>query len=610
MPNFISDGTTSYGSIGGTVFPKTDFQAPSAPPAQEVNANDWNITDQALLDTQSWLNSPVWSAITAVVSDPAPAGKGGVGQPGYAWLPSSTFMLRLHVNGQDVPIYSGNDVVFDKEKGSHQIVVSDSTTAGVDGDDLSISAAFSGTNARGGNVSLLAGGGAGAGKFGGDVVIEAGQADDPDHSGQILIGANYGRFLQLGSHDALNVFIQADRYTDGNYVEFSARQTFFTQPDYLNGTSPPNVGFTGGTHTGLDASIEITDVTFNLARPVQRLAGAVAIQRSLLISAPTFSFVGASTITNAATVAITNAPQPGANATITNAYAIWAQAGMSAFDGGAKIGGVQVDPTGAVLNDVLIFDGTKFASAAAPGMSIGGTITSGTAGSVLFVGAGPVLAQDNSNFFWDNTNFRLGIGTTTPTFAQHIKGSSVGAGIYIENTGAPGGNATVYANDGGWFAVRANGVTDILRVTTGLGINLTASNTALQDLHMPTGSKTLIGTTNPTTPFALNIKGTGVACGIMLENTSSVVDSATLYFNDSGFFAIRTNGANDRLAIDTDGNVGVNGQSYGSGTKVIFIANATVDPTTNPSGGGILYVSGGALKYRGSSGTVTTIAPA
>jgi hypothetical protein len=38
--------------------------------------------------------------------------------------------------------------------------------------------------------------------------------------------------------------------------------------------------------------------------------------------------------------------------------------------------------------------------------------------------------------------------------------------------------------------------------------------------------------------------------------------------------------------------------------------NVTTPPNSNPSGGGILYVDAGALKYRGSSGTVTTIAPA
>lgn len=40
------------------------------------------------------------------------------------------------------------------------------------------------------------------------------------------------------------------------------------------------------------------------------------------------------------------------------------------------------------------------------------------------------------------------------------------------------------------------------------------------------------------------------------------------------------------------------------------IANATTIPPTNPAGGCVLYVEGGALKYRSSSDAVTTIAPA
>lgn len=67
-----------------------------------------------------------------------------------------------------------------------------------------------------------------------------------------------------------------------------------------------------------------------------------------------------------------------------------------------------------------------------------------------------------------------------------------------------------------------------------------------------------------------------------------------------------------RTRWETNGNVGLNGNmsSYGGGTLVIGLANATVVPTTNPSGGGVLYVEAGALKYRGSSGTITTLGPA
>ena len=38
-----------------------------------------------------------------------------------------------------------------------------------------------------------------------------------------------------------------------------------------------------------------------------------------------------------------------------------------------------------------------------------------TPGSVIFAGPSGVLAQNNSQFYWDNTNYRLGIRTATPT---------------------------------------------------------------------------------------------------------------------------------------------------------------------------------------------------
>lgn len=65
------------------------------------------------------------------------------------------------------------------------------------------------------------------------------------------------------------------------------------------------------------------------------------------------------------------------------------------------------------------------------------------------------------------------------------------------------------------------------------------------------------------------------------------------------------------IRLQANGNLGINtADQFGSGVKVIGIANATTVPTANPSSGGIIYTEAGALKYRGSSGTVTTIATA
>jgi hypothetical protein len=53
-------------------------------------------------------------------------------------------------------------------------------------------------------------------------------------------------------------------------------------------------------------------------------------------------------------------------------------------------------------------------------------------------------------------------------------------------------------------------------------------------------------------------------------------------------------------------------KKFGGGQGVIVIANASVapDPKKKLAGAGILYVDNGALKYMGSNGTVTEIAPA
>lgn len=45
-----------------------------------------------------------------------------------------------------------------------------------------------------------------------------------------------------------------------------------------------------------------------------------------------------------------------------------------------------------------------------------------TQGSLMFAGAGGLLSQDNANLFWDDTNDRLGIGTTAPDYTLDVSG--------------------------------------------------------------------------------------------------------------------------------------------------------------------------------------------
>jgi hypothetical protein len=111
---------------------------------------------------------------------------------------------------------------------------------------------------------------------------------------------------------------------------------------------------------------------------------------------------------------------------------------------------------------------------------------------------------------------------------------------------------------------------------------------------------------------AANIAGqVGVIAGTAaLPSLVSAVDTDTgVWFPAANTVALSTGGA-ERARFDSSGNLLVGTTAAGTtAAKVIGMGNATA-PTTSPAGMGQLYVEAGALKYRGSSGTVTTIAVA
>jgi hypothetical protein len=57
-----------------------------------------------------------------------------------------------------------------------------------------------------------------------------------------------------------------------------------------------------------------------------------------------------------------------------------------------------------------------------------------TQGSVVFAGSGGTYTQDNSGLFYDNTNDRLGIGTSSSFYKLTIKGGN-GDQLFLDNTG-------------------------------------------------------------------------------------------------------------------------------------------------------------------------------
>lgn len=87
--------------------------------------------------------------------------------------------------------------------------------------------------------------------------------------------------------------------------------------------------FVSQASTGQTASTELQFVRFNLGATTTWATGNFAMERAVTFLAPTIAFAAASTVTTAATVYIDNAPQVGANATLTNSYALWVAAGTT-----------------------------------------------------------------------------------------------------------------------------------------------------------------------------------------------------------------------------------------------------------------------------------------
>ncbi len=137
-----------------------------------------------------------------------------------------------------------------------------------------------------------------------------------------------------------------------------------------------------------------------------------------------------------------------------------------------------------------------------------------------------------------------------------------------------------------------------------LGITTSSGNVAIGECagRYQADNTTPLGATDNSVYVGSN------ACGFNNSDSNSIVIGA--YAKGIGANSVVL--GNDSIATTMlKGNVGVNTpDQFGSGAKVIGILNATTVPTTNPTGGGVLYAEAGALKWRGSGGTVTPLAPA
>ena len=86
------------------------------------------------------------------------------------------------------------------------------------------------------------------------------------------------------------------------------------------------------------------------------------------------------------------------------------------------------------------------------------------------------------------------------------------------------------------------------------------------------------------------------------------INNTYIYSANTTYLAI---GAAAEMAVSGTGlQIGGGAADHGGGDGVIGLDNAAANPTTNPTAGGILFSTAGALHWRGSTGTDTAVAPA
>jgi len=233
-----------------------------------------------------------------------------------------------------------------------------------------------------------------------------------------------------------------------------------------------------------------------------------------------------------------------------------------------------------------------------------------TSGSVLFSN-GSTIAQNNANFFWDDTNNRLGIGTLAPSQLLHLQttlgsSSGVGTAIQIESGGAGGDQGWIGVNkgigNGLEFSVENRDIIFNTGATTPFG--------GTERMRITSGGNVLIGTTTDS-GYKLDVNGTGRFSGTVYATTGSYTMPAfsPSYFGYSSSYNVlilgNTNSAQTRsLAFNVDISGNTSGAFSGNGSEYVWRnAGSFITPNSINNGYNTLlsWNSSGQMTFTGAA---------
>lgn len=243
--------------------------------------------------------------------------------------------------------------------------------------------------------------------------------------------------------------------------------------------------------------------------------------------------VGAVITTDASTDTITITAEAAGAAASAQAAAIAA----AAADATSKANAAQAASAPAAKG---VTNGDSHDHSGGDGAPIAGVLSGLTSGSVLFANGPSSAGQNNSNLFWDNSNARLGLCTSSPVAKLSIQSSSVlseSAQTSINNF--VGGGIRIDGSSGGgcqdaitWQSAGGGGAAIAFRRDSGYGTSIdfytnnSAVSRAIQFAMTITKSgKIGVATNNPTANLHV-YSGTASVGGAPIKITAGTVTTA------------------------------------------------------------------------------------
>ena len=199
-----------------------------------------------------------------------------------------------------------------------------------------------------------------------------------------------------------------------------------------------------------------------------------------------------------------------------------------------------------------------------------GTATAFTVGSVVFAGASGVYTQNNANFFWDNTNKFLGIGTLAPT--AHLTILSTAGGTVPSGTLPTGTDLYVVGADSGQTRITQDSFADYVAFTGRRSNGTAASPTATQSgnvISQFTGRGYGASEWAGASTGLLQIQAEGNFTNSSYPTSVSILTTPSA----SGVNAVET------FRFGPNGQFGIGGATYGASGYVFTSGGASAAPT-------------------------------